>query len=174
MEPSYKNRTNLTLDMYRNGVIAGYKSSHKFVRVISTAYAIVMLIMAVAFFLSLEFMVSGVFALLGGLILIWNIWGYRMGTKKSFMDFARLHDSHYQVDMEFRFYEERLEQETTKTEMAVMYKDIDVIYNTDEYFLIVFDKKLIIVEKSKFVDETAENVIKFLKGKGIKVVNSTY
>lgn len=174
MEPIFVNRTNLTLDMYKNGVVAGYKSSHGFVRILSTAYAIVMFLMAVAFFFSLEFIISGVFFLFGLIILIWNIWGYRIGTKRSFMDFARLHDSHYQVGMEFRFYDERLEQETSKTEMAVMYKNIDVIYNTDEYFLVMFDKKLIIMDKSKFVDETSENVIKFLKEKGIKVSNSTF
>lgn len=174
MEPIFKNKTNLTLDMYKDGIIKEYKLSHRFVRIISTAYAIVMLIMAVAFFLDLQFMVSFIFVILGAVVLIWNIWGYRWGTKSSFMKFARLHGSHYQVEMEFRFFNDRLEQETSKTELTVMYKNISIIYDTEDKLLIVFDKKLIIADKQQFVDESAENVIEFLKEKGIKVVKGIY
>jgi hypothetical protein len=74
--------------------------------------------------------------------------------------------------MEYRFYEDRLEQETSKTELTVLYKDFDRVYVLDDIILITFDKKLIIMDKKSFVDENSDNVIEFMKEKDIKIVKS--
>lgn len=169
MEPRFLNRTSLTLDMYKRGIVANYKISHKVLRAFSTAYAITMLVIAFAGFLYFDWLICIPFLILGAVILFWNGWGYKLGTKKSFMKFAKLHGSHYQVEMEYRFYEDRLEQETSKTELAVMYKDLEMIYVLDDMLLILFDKKVIIVDKMSFVDESIDSVVQFLKEKGIKI-----
>lgn len=168
MEPRFINRTNLTLDMYKRGVVASYKMSHRILRAFSTAYAIIMLMIAFAGFLYFDWTICIPFFIFGGAIVFWNIWGFKIGTKKSFIKFANLHSSHYQVEMEYRFYEDRLEQETSKTEMTVMYKDFDIIYVLEDMLLILFDKKVIIADKMSFVDESYDNVVKFLQEKAIK------
>lgn len=172
MKPRYLNRTNLTLDMYSEGIISSYKTSHKMLRVISTAYAIIMLFIAFAGFLYFDWIICIPFLVLGLAIIFWNIWGYKWGTKKSFMKFAKLHSSHYQVEMEYRFYEDRLEQETSKTELTVMYKDFDVVYIMENSMIIIFNKKVIVMDRNSFVDVSDTNVIEFLKEKSIKVIES--
>jgi hypothetical protein len=172
MKPKFLNKTNLTLDMYKRGVVANYKIVHRFLRAFSTAYAIIMLTIAVSAFLYFDWVVCIPFLILGAGIIYWNGWGYKLGTKKSFMKFAKLHSSHYQVEMEYRFYEDRLEQETSKTELTVLYKDFDRVYVLDDIILITFDKKLIIMDKKSFVDENSDNVIEFMKEKDIKIVKS--
>lgn len=168
MRPIFKNNTTLTLDMYREGIIASYKASHKWLRAMSFAYAIILFIIAYAFFLFMDWMLGGIFLFFGAAIILWNMAGYKLGTKSSFIKFAELHDSHYQVEMEYRFYEERLEQETSKTELAVKYSDFDVMYEMDNILIIIFNKKVIIMDKTAFVYVSVEDVIKFLKEKNIK------
>lgn len=172
MKPRYVNKTNLTLDMYSQGIISSYKASHKLLRVISAAYAIIMLFIAFAGFLYFDWIICIPFLVLGLAIIFWNIWGYKLGTKKSFMKFAKLHSSHYQVEMEYRFFEDRLEQETSKTELSVMYNDFDIVYELDEILIIIFNKKVIVMDKNSFVDADSTNVIEFLKEKSIKVIRS--
>ena len=171
MEPQFRNRTNLTLDMYKQGVVSNYKLQHKFLRASSTAYAIIMLGISFAGFLYFDWVLCLPFLALGLVILYWNIWGYKLGTKKSFMKFAKLHSSHYQVEMDYRFYEDRLEQETSKTELTVMYKDFGIVYIMYDFITIIFNKQVIIMDKSGFIDVDIDNVVKFLKEKNIKVVN---
>ena len=170
MEPKFINRTNLTLDMYTRGIVANYKVSHLFLRAFSTAYAIIMLVVAFAGFLYLDWVICIPFLILGLSIIFWNIWGYKLGTKKSFLKFANLHGSHYQVETEYRFYEDRLEQETSKTELTVMYKDFDRVYVFDDIILILFDKKVIIMDKLSFIDESYDNMVKFLYDKNVNVI----
>ncbi len=170
MEPQFINNTNLTMDIYKQGITSSYKKSHKFLRAMSTAYAIILLFIAFAAFLYFNWIVCVPFFVLGLAIVFWNIWGYKLGTARSFMKFANLHSSHYQVEVEYRFYEDRLEQETSKTELAVMYEDFDVVYDMKELMVIIFNKKVIIIDKSSFVDVEYENVIEFLKKKNIKIL----
>lgn len=172
MKPRYVNKTNLTLDMYSQGIISSYKASHKLLRIISAAYAIIMLFIAFAGFLYFDWIICIPFLALGLAIIFWNIWGYKLGTKKSFMKFAKLHSSHYQVEMEYRFYEDRLEQETSKTELAVMYNEFDIVYELDKILIIIFNKKVIVMDKNSFVDADSTSVIEFLKEKSIKVTRS--
>ncbi|MBQ3584711.1 MAG: YcxB family protein [Lachnospiraceae bacterium] len=169
MKSIFKNNTCLTMDMYREGIIANYKSSHKLLRAMSFAYAIILFIIAYAFFLFMDWTLGSVFLVLGIAIILWNLAGYKLGTKSSFLKFAELHGSHYQVDMEYRFYEERLEQETTKTELAVPYSDFDLVYEMEKILIFTFQKKVIIMDKSAFVDCNCEDVIKFIQNKNIKV-----
>lgn len=168
MKPIFKNNTTLTLDMYREGIMASYKASHKLLRAMSFAYAIILLAIAYAFFLYMDWAISGVFLVFGVAIILWNIMGYKLGTKSSFLKFAELHGSHYQVEMEYRFYEERLEQETSKTELAVKYDDFDVVYVMEKILIIIFNKKVIMMDKDAFIDCNSEDVIKFVKDKNIK------
>lgn len=170
MEPKFINKTNLTLDMYTRGIVANYKTSHLILRAFSTAYAIIMLIIAFAGFLYLDWIICIPFLILGLIIIFWNVWGYKLGTKKSFMKFANLHGSHYQVEIEYRFYEDRLEQETSKTHLAVMYKDFDRVYLFDDIILILFNKKVIVIDKLSFVDESYDDMVKFLYDKKVKIV----
>lgn len=74
--------------------------------------------------------------------------------------------------MEYRFYEDRLEQETSKTELTVMYKDFDVVYIMKNSMIIIFNKKVIVMDRNSFVDVSDTNVIEFLKEKSIKVIES--
>ena len=85
------------------------------------------------------------------------------------MRFAKIHGSHYQVDMEYRFYDDRIEQETAKTELAVMYKDFSVVCDMEEMLVIIFNKQVIIIDKSAFIDCNYEDVVKFLKERNVKV-----
>ena len=165
MEPLFRNNTKLTLDKYKNGVAENFRLSHRFSRAISTAYAIILLFLAFAVFWYIDLVIFAILVFVAGVTLFYFFYGYKIGTKKSFMKFAALHGSHYQVDMEYRFYEERLEQETDKTELAVMYKDIDCVRRTDDIILIVFDKQLILMDASGFEGNTAEGFMSFINEK---------
>lgn len=168
MRPIFKNNTTLTLDMYREGITASYKAGHRWLRGMSFAYAIILFIIAYAFFLYMDWTLAGIFLFFGSAIILWNFAGYKIGTKSSFLKFSELHNSHYQVEMEYRFYEERLEQETSKTELAVSYDDFDVVYEMDKLLLFIFKKKVIIMDKAAFVDDNAADVVKFMKEKQVK------
>lgn len=169
MEPRFKNNTVLTADLYRKGIIGSFQKKHRIIRAISIAYAVLMLYIAYIFLLYFDFTVCIPFFIFGIVIILWNWFGYRIGTKKSFMKFAELHGSHYQVDMEIRFYEDHLEQETTMTELAVMYKDVDMVYDMNDILLIIYQKQVIIVDKNTFIDCTASDVIQFMKNKEIRI-----
>ena len=73
MKPRYINRTNLTLDMYSEGIISSYKTSHKMLRVISTAYAIIMLFIAFAGFLYFDWIICIPILVHRLAIIFWNI-----------------------------------------------------------------------------------------------------
>lgn len=168
MEPIFRNNTKLTFDLYKDGVTESFNSTHRILRAVSIAYAVIM--MAGAYLL---FIYNAVFAILffvlGAGILFWTFWGYKMGSKISFMRFAKLHGSHYQVDMEYRFYEDRIEQETSKTELVVMYKDFDIVGDMIDKLVIIFNKQVIVIDNSAFIDCNYEDVVKFLKEKNVKV-----
>lgn len=168
MKPIFKNNTTLTLDMYREGIIASYKASHRLLRAMSFAYAIILIVIAYAFFLFMDWALAGIFLFFGVAIVLWNVAGYKLGTKSSFLKFSKLHGSHYQVEMEYRFFEERLEQETSKTELAVKYDEFDIVYEMEKVLIIIFNKKVIIMDKSAFIDCTSSDVIKFIKEKNVK------
>lgn len=168
MEPKFKNNTKLTLDLYKYGVSESFKASHRLLRALSLAYGVVMILVACKM-LDYNTVFCILFLLLGVGILFWTLIGYKLGTKRSFMNFAKLHNSHYQIDMEFRFFDDRLEQETAKTELTVMYKDFSEICDLDDILVFMYKKQVIIMEKSAFIDCNYEDVIKFLKEKKIKV-----
>ncbi len=169
MDMKFKNITTLNLDIYMEGIKESYRLTHRISRAFSYAYAIIMLVIACAFFLSADRLIGVFFLLFFLVIFFWNLVGYRLGTKGSFLDFAKLHGSHYQVEMEYRFYEDRLEQETDKTELTVLYNKIDVVYVTDKLILIIFDKKVIIIDKLSFIDCKYQDVIKFIQQNNVKV-----
>lgn len=171
MKEKFKNRTTLTLDMYMKGIRESYRLTNRIRRALSYAYAVIMLIIACAFFLSGDPLVGGLFVLFSSVIVFWNLAGYRIGTKGSFISFAKLHGSHYQVEMEYRFYEDHLEQETEKTELSVPYEKIDRIYVSDDLLIILFDKKVIMLDKRSFIDCKVKDVIKFIQKKEVKVTN---
>ncbi len=169
MEDIYKNHTKLTLDMYREGISDSYKASHRLLRALSFAYAIIMLLFAYVFFNFFWLLASLIFLLLGVIIIFWNVAGYKLGTKKSFLRFAALHSSHYQVEIDYYFRQEGLMQETAKTELFVKYGDMDIVYDTDNLILIVYNKKVIIVDKCSFIDGYDDDVLKFIQDKGVRV-----
>lgn len=168
MQPRFRNNTKLTLDLFKYGVSESFKASHKLLRAISISYGFIM-IFAACVLLDYDTIFATLFFVLGFGIIFWTLAGYKIGTKRSFMNFAKLHNSHYQIDMEFRFYDDRLEQETEKTELTVMYKDISDVCDLDEILIFNYKKQVIILEKSAFIDCNYEDVIKFLKERKIKV-----
>lgn len=153
MEPLYVNKTKLTYDMYKRGIVGNYKASHKLLRAFSTAYAIVLLFFSYIFFLDLNLTICIPFFIFAALILFWNSMGYRLGTKQSFLKFAKLHQSHYFIEMEYRFYSDRIEQETSKTELTVRYDKISTVYDMCDILVIVYNKQIIIVDKGAFEAE---------------------
>lgn len=153
MEAICINRTRLTYDMYRQGVVNYYKSRHMVLRAVSYAYGAAMLVLAYFSFLYLELALSLLFLGIAGAVFFWNLVGYRMGTKNSFMKFAGLHQSHYCVELEYRFFKDRLEQETEKTALTVFYNKIEEVCDFVDILVIVFDKQLIVVDKMAFPKE---------------------
>ena len=168
MEPIFKNSTKLTFDLYKDGVTESFNSTHRILRAVSIAYAIIMIVGAYLLFIY-NALFSVLFFILGVGILFWTFFGYKFSSKISFMRFAKLHGSHYQVDMEYRFYEDRIEQETSKTELAVMYKDFDIVGDAIDKLVIIFNKQVIVIDNSAFIDCNYEDVVKFLKEKKVKV-----
>ncbi len=170
MQPLYTNRTKLTYDMYKEGIIGNYKASHKILRAVSTAYALILLFFSYIFLLDMNLTICIPFFIFAALILFWNLIGYRLGTKQSFMKFAELHQSHYFIEMEYRFYDDRMEQETSKTELTVLYNNVSVIYNLFDILVIVFNKQVIIVDKGAFETEgELERILDFFRGHNIKI-----
>ncbi len=170
MEPLYINRTKLTYDMYKKGIIGNYKASHKLLRAFSMAYAIILLFFSYAFSLDLNLTVCIPFFLFAFAIIFWNCVGYRIGAKQSFMKFAKLHHSHYFIEMEYRFYEDRIEQETSKTELTVMYDKISIIYDMIDILVIVFNKQVIIVDKTSFEAKgELECLLELFRSRSIKI-----
>lgn len=170
MGPLYINKTRLTYDMYKKGIIGNYKASHFLLRAFSTAYAIILLFFSYVFAIDLNWTVCIPFFLFGAVILFWNGAGYRLGTKQSFLKFAGLHQSHYYVDMEYRFYDDRIEQETSKTELTVSYGDISIVHDMEDILVIVFNKQVIIADKSAFEAEgELERLLELFKSRNIKI-----
>lgn len=168
MEPNFRNNTKLTLDLYKYGITESFNASHRLLRAISLAYGVIMILVALKM-LDYNTVFCILFLLLGIGVLFFTLGGYRLGTKRSFLNFAKMHGSHYQVDMEFRFYEDRLEQETKKTELTVMYKDFKEVCNLEDVLVFLYNKHVIIMEKSAFIDCDYEDVIKFLKEKNVRI-----
>ena len=172
MGPLYINKTRLTYDMYKKGIIGNYKASHLLLRVFSTAYALILLFFSYVFSIDFNWTICIPFFIFAFVILFWNAAGYRIGTKKSFLKFAKLHQSHYYVDMEYRFYEDRIEQETSKTELTVRYDDISIVHNMEDILVIVFNKQVIIVDKKAFEAEgELERLLELFKSRNIKIKN---
>ena len=110
MQPVFENKTVLTEDLYMSGIKEYYKIGHRFSRSLAVAYAVVMLGFAGIFLYDLNIVLGIPFLLASVLILFWQFKGYLISAKKSFKSFAVLHQSHYEVDMEYIFYDKRLEQ----------------------------------------------------------------
>lgn len=166
----YINRTRLTLDMYEEGITKNYKASNKVLRAFATAYAILLLFVGYVCLMNWNFTVAIPLMLFGGFTLYWFYFGYRRRAKKSFMDFAKLHDSHYYVDMEYRFYKDHIEQETEKTILSVPYEDITSICDLVNTMVIVFKKQVIVLEKSAFeIEGELELLMKMFKERNIKI-----
>lgn len=169
MKPVFENKTVLTEDLYMSGIKEYYKIGHRFSRSLAVAYAVVMLGFAGIFLYDLNIVLGIPFLLASVLILFWQFKGYLISAKKSFKNFAVLHQSHYEVDMEYRFYEKRLEQETEKTELGVEYKNISHVYNFPNVLLFVYDKSVIIMDKQGFVRGSAEEVEELMRQNNVKV-----
>ena len=74
--------------------------------------------------------------------------------------------------MEYRFYEDRIEQETSKTELTVRYDDISIVHNMEDILVIVFNKQVIIVDKKAFEAEgELERLLELFKSRNIKIKN---
>lgn len=170
MEPIYINKTKLTYDMYKRGIVEVYRTEHMLMRAMSWTYAIVLLGFAYMFLIYPNIELAFISALLGVVIIFWNTVGFRMGTKQSFMKFAGMHQSHYSVDMEYRFYEDKLEQETEKTELTLFYNKISKIYDFVDIVVIVYDKQMIIIDKMTFASEEEWNgLVELFKKNEIKL-----
>lgn len=170
MGPLYINKTKLTYDMYKKGIIGNYKASHILLRAFSTAYALILLFFSYVFSMDLNWTICIPFFIFGFIILFWNAIGYRMGTKRSFLKFAKLHQSHYYVEMEYRFYEDRIEQETSKTELTVRYDSISIVHDMLDILVIVFNKQVIIMDKAAFEeDRELDLLLELFKSRNIKI-----
>lgn len=169
MNALFTNTTKLTEDMCQTGIVKYYKATHKFLRAISTAYALIMLYISYAFFLTLDLTVAIPFLIFGIVILFWNYAGYSFTANKSFKKFVVMHNSHYYVIMTYRFYEDRFEQETTKTKMTILYKDFSEVYNMEKMLLFIYNKQVIIMDKTSFEPGILEQVLNFIKSKNIKI-----
>jgi len=169
MQPIFENKTCLNEDMYIKGIKEYYKIGHRLSGIMAVAYGIVLLGFSGLFLYDLNFIMGISFLLLGILILFWQFKGNIILSKRSFRQFALMHNSHYQVDMDFRFYESHMEQETEKTELAVEYKSISDLYDFEDILLIVYDKKVIMMDKGSFVKGTADEIRELLKQNNVKI-----
>lgn len=169
MKTIFENKTLLTEDLYMSGIKQYYKIGHRFSRMLAVAYATVMLGFAGFFLYDINLVLGIPFLLASILILFWQFKGYTITAKKSFKKFAILHQSHYEVDIEYRFYDKRLEQETKKTELGVEYKNISDVYRFDDVLLLVYDKSVIVMDMQGFVKGSAQEVWEFMKQNGVKV-----
>ncbi|MDE5780396.1 MAG: hypothetical protein K2I03_02815 [Lachnospiraceae bacterium] len=171
MQPIFENKTCLTEDLYLNGIKEYYKIGHKMSRVLTAAYAIVLLGCAAMFLYDLNFILGIPFLVIGVLLIFWQIKGYLITSKKSFHQFALMHQSHYEVDMDFRFYEGHMEQETEKTELAVEYKRISHLYNFPDVLLVVYDKKVIMMDKGSFIKGSTDEILGLMEQNKVKIHN---
>ena len=171
MQVLFTNRTILTEDLYKKGIKENYKASHKLLRAFSTAYAIVMFFIGYLFLANFDFIVAIPFLLMSFAVFFWNFVGYKMAAKKSFKQFAKLHGSHYEVEMEYRFYEDHIEQETSKTELSVNYADISTIDFMRGMILIVFDKSVIIIDRNTMDDEHMKEFRELFEKNNVKTRN---
>lgn len=169
MQPIFENKTCLNEDMYIKGIKEYYKIGHRLSGIMAVAYAVVLMGFSALFLYDLNFIMGISFLLLGILILFWQFKGNTIFSKKSFRQFALMHNSHYQVEMDFRFYESHMEQETEKTELAVEYKNISDLYDFEDILLIVYDKKVIMMDKGSFVKGTADEIRELLKQNDVKI-----
>lgn len=169
MQPIFENKTCLTEDLYLNGIKEYYKIGHRMSRVLAVAYSIILIGCAAMFLYDLNFVLGLPFLLLGIFILFWQFKGYLISSKKSFRKFTLMHQSHYEVDMDFRFYEGHMEQETEKTELAVEYKRISDLYEFSDVLLLVYEKKVIMMEKSSFIKGSVEEILALMKQHHVKI-----
>lgn len=171
MQPIFENKTCLTEDLYLNGIKEYYKIGHRMSRVLTAAYAVVLLGCAAMFLYDLNFVLGIPFFAIGVLLIFWQIKGYLITSKKSFHQFALMHQSHYEVDMDFRFYEGHMEQETEKTELAVEYKRISHLYNFPDVLLVVYDKKVIMMDKDSFIKGSTDEILGLMEQNKVKIHN---
>lgn len=169
MQPLFQNRTKLTEDLYIDAIKQYYSVGHRLSRVLAVAYSIILLWCAVMLIGDMNLIVGIPFVLFAIGILLWQFKGYIVTSKRSFKQFAKLHRSHYQIDMDYRFYEDRLEQETEKTELTVMYKDISVAYRFIDEMVLVYKNSVIVMDNNAFVKGDIEAVVELLKQKNVKV-----
>ena len=169
MQPLFQNRTKLTEDLYIDAIKQYYSVGHRLSRVLAVAYSIILLWCAVMLIGDMNLIVGIPIVLFAIGILLWQFKGYIVTSKRSFKQFAKLHSSHYQIDMDYRFYEDRLEQETEKTELTVMYKDISAAYRFIDEMVLVYKNSVIIMDNNAFVKGDIEAVVELLKQKNVKV-----
>lgn len=169
MQPIFENKTCLTEDLYLSGIKEYYKIGHRMSRVLAVAYAIVMLGFSILFLYDLNIVLGIPFFLVGAFLLFWQIKGYLITSKKSFRQFTLMHQSHYEVEMDFRFYEGHMEQETEKTELAVEYKRISHLYNFPDVLLFVYDKKVIMMDKGSFIKGSTDEILGLMKQNNVKI-----
>lgn len=169
MQPLFQNRTKLTEDLYIDAIKQYYSTGHRLSRVLAVAYSIILLWCAVMLIGDMNLIVGIPFVLFAIGILLWQFKGYIVTSKRSFKQFAKLHRSHYQIDMDYRFYEDRLEQETEKTELTVMYKDISAAYRFIDEMVLVYKNSVIVMDNNAFVKGDIEAVVELLKQKNVKV-----
>lgn len=169
MQPIIENKTVLTEDLYMSGIKQYYKIGHRFSRYMAIAYAVVILGFAAFFLYDLNFLLGIPFLLISIFILFVEFRGYGIFLKKSFKKFAILHHSHYEVEITFRFYDKRLEQETDRTELGVEYKSISRAYDFPDVILLVYGKSVIIMDRDGFVVGSASQAKELMKNNGVKV-----
>lgn len=169
MQPIFENKTVLTEDLYIRGVKEYYNKGHRISRTFGLAYAVVMAFCGMLLLYDLNFLLGIPFVLVAGLLLFWHFKGYLISAKKSFKKLVLLHNSHYQVEMEFRFYEKRLEQETEKTELTVEYKNINRMYICQGMVLFVCDRNIIVLDAEGFIRGNVDEVKKYLGQYKIKI-----
>lgn len=169
MQPLVKNETALTQDLYLNGIKEYYQIGHRLSRVLSVAYSFILLWCAGMLLSDFNLIVGIPFFIVAVLILFWQFKGYLISSKRSFKSFALLHSSHYQVDMEYRFFKDHLEQETERTELSVEYSKISHVYDLSECLLFVYGKQVIIMDKNAFVYGAVEDVFELMNENKVKI-----
>lgn len=173
MQPIFQNKTLLTEDLYVQGIKEYYKIGHRISRAIGVAYGIVIAVSGGMMLYDLNFVTGIPFIIVALMIFVWYFWGYLWSTKKSFKKFAGLHESHYQVEMDFRFYENRLEQETERTELGVDYKDITDMYIFSDILIFVYNRNVIIMDRKSFVRGSVDEIIALMKQNNVKIKYKT-
>ncbi len=169
MQPIFENKTVLTEDLYIRGVKEYYRKGHRLSRAFGFAYALLMAFFGMLMLYDLNFLLGIPFVAVAGLLLFWHFKGYLMSAKKSFKKLALLHNSHYQVEMEFRFYESRLEQETEKTELTVGYNKINKMYICQDFIMLICDRSIMVLDAGGFTKGSVSDVRELLKQNHVKI-----